>query len=82
MSMWGSLYKGILQIIENWQLPAQRKLLLLHSYSKFPIKMIPEFWMILEFAMVTVLFTVLRLARNPRLYYLNMRGIQLILNTF
>lgn len=78
MSMWGLLYKGILQIIENWQLP----ILLLHSYSKFPIKMIPEFWMILEFAMVTVLFTVLRLARNPRLYYLNMRGIQLILNTF
>jgi len=36
------------------QLTAQREFLLFHSYSKFPIKMIPEFWMILEFVMLTV----------------------------
>lgn len=38
------------------QLPAQREFLFLHSYSKLPIKMMPELRMILEFVMPTVLF--------------------------
>lgn len=64
------------------QMPAQGKCIILCSYSKFSITIILEFWMNQVFAMLMVLFTVLCLARNPSLYYFNVRGIQLLSNTF
>lgn len=92
MSMWGLLLFFFFP--NNWklahtslllwqiQMSAQGKYILLCSYWKFSIAIILEFWMNLVFAMLMVLFTVLCLARNPSLYYFNMRGIQLLLNTF